>query len=132
MSSTIRSNSFDKSSFLSLLQQRFTSGQPENEMINQHQFWTFSVPHETSGPCLTYDPPFDSDPGYMNGIFVRMNSTEFDPKLQIFLHKKSKFFYTDQATYNTIKIEKEKLESVWTGHPRISGNKSTIKIKWCG
>ena len=128
-SSVIQNHIFDKKSFLSSIQQRFTSGDPQNEMIDQDQFWTFSVPNEISGPCFTYDPPFDSDPGYMMGMFIRMNSTKWDPDLQIFLHTKGKFFYTDNATDNTIKLEEEKMKSVWTGHPRIGGNTPTIRNK---
>ena len=126
-SSVIQNHVFNKKSYLSSIQQRFTSGEPQNEMIDQGQFWTFSVPNEISGPCLTYDPPHDSDPGRMMGIFIRMNFTKWDPNLQIFLHKKGKFFYTDNATDNTIKLEEEKMKSVWTGHPRISGNTPTIR-----
>ena len=128
-SSVIQNHVFNKKSYLSSIQQRFTSGEPQNEMIDQGQFWTFSVPNEISGPCLTYDPPHDSDPGRMMGIFIRMNFTKWDPNLQIFLHKKGKFFYTDNATDNTIKLEEEKMKSVWTGHPRISGNTPITKNK---
>ena len=90
-------------------------------MINQNQYWTVSIPHESSGPCYTYDPPFDSFPGYDVGMYLTMNSTNWDPDLEIFLHQKDKFFYQDDETVDTIKVKPFELKGVTTGHPRISG-----------
>ena len=90
-------------------------------MINEDKYWTISIPHESSGPCYTYDPPFDSDPGYYAAMYLTLNSTIWDPALDIYLHGKGKFFYQDDETVDTIKLEPSKLKGVMTGHPRISG-----------
>ena len=91
------------------------------EMINQQQYWSFSIPHESSGPCYTYDPPFDTDPGYTDGMVLTLNSTDWDADLEIFLHTKGKFFYNHDSTFNTAKVSLSKLKGVNTGHPKISG-----------
>ena len=114
--------------FLSSLQQRFTLGEPEYEMINENQYWTLSIPHESSGPCYTYDPPFDSDPGYIGGMYLILNKTDWDPSLEIFFHKKGKLFYQDHLTYDTIKVENSKLKEVTTGHPRIVGKSDQLGL----
>ena len=113
---------YDKSQYLLSLQQRFSSGQPEIEMINQNESWSSSIPHESSGPCDTYDPPYDSDPGYINSMFLTLNMEKWDPDLDIFLHEKGKFFYQDEWTSDTTRVELSKLQNVSTGHPRVSGN----------
>ena len=91
-------------------------------MINQTENWDFSIPHESSGPCHTYDPPFDSDPGYINSMYLTLNMEKWDPDLDIFLHKKGKFFYQDEWTTDTTRLDLAKLQNVSTGHPRVSGN----------
>ena len=65
---------YDKRAFLSLLEQRFAFGQHEVDMLKDDKNWKQSVPHENSGPCYTYDPPFESDPGYDISMYIRMNS----------------------------------------------------------
>ena len=90
-------------------------------MINQTQHWSFSIPHETSGPCYTYDPPFDSDPGFMIGMYLTLRSENWDPDLDIFIHEKGSFFYQDDLTFGTTRVSHEELQKVKTGHPRISG-----------
>ena len=112
---------YDKSRFLLSLQQRFLDTKPEYEMINESRYWSVSIPHETSGPCYTYDPPEDSDPGYVSGIHLTMNSETWDPNLEIFLHTKGKFFYQDDWTSDTSRIDPEILQQTHTGHPRVSG-----------
>ena len=112
---------YDKTEFLASLQQRFSRGKPEYEMINQDQYWSFSIPHETSGPCYTYDPPHDSDPGYTEGMYLIMNSSDWNPGLQMFLHPKGKFFYHLWSTHDTVKLELSKIKGVKTGHPLIAG-----------
>ena len=113
---------YDRNVFLSSLQQRFSKNDPEYEVINMDQYWSISIPHESSGPCYTYDPPFDSDPGFSSSMYLTMNSTDWDPDLRIFLHFKGKFFFVDDgSTADTAEINKSKLKAVTTGHPRISG-----------
>ena len=119
---------YNKTKFLLSVQQRFTDGEPEYEMLNQIQYWSFSIPHESSGPCYTYDPPFDSDPGFLNGLYIAFNFENWDPDLDIFLHEKGKFFYQDNWTSDTIRIDQAKLKTVTTGHPRIKGNTNKFKF----
>ena len=96
-------------------------------MIDKDQHWTISIPHESSGPCYTYDPPYDSEPGFASGMYIIMNSTEdWDADLQMFLHRKGKFFYQNSSAVDTIKIQHSKLKSIATGHPRISSKQDFI------
>ena len=104
------------------LQQRFLVGEPEYEMLDAPENWKFSIPHESSGPCYTYNPPEKSDPGYISGILIQLNMTNWDPDLDIFLHKKGKFFYQDDWTSDTIRVDRAMLNSSPSGHPRIAGN----------
>ena len=119
---------YNKNVFVSSLQHRFSTNETEHEMINKDQYWTITIPHESSGPCYTYDPPFDSYPGFDAGMYLIMNSTTtdgWDPNLEIFFHDKGKFFYQDDNTVNTVKVELSKLRAVLSGNPRIS---SKLKI----
>ena len=90
-------------------------------MINETKYWEDSIPHETSGPCYTYNPPFDSDPAPSAAMHLTLNATDWNPELEIFLHKKGKFFYQSDETVNTIKLSPSELNAVMSGHPRISG-----------
>ena len=112
---------YDRREFLRSLQQRFSSGEPEYEMINESKYWSVSIPHETSGPCHTYDPPQDSDPGYVSGIHMTMNSEVWVPNLEIFLHTKGKFFYQDDWTTDTSRLNPEMLKRITDVPPRVSG-----------
>ena len=89
-------------------------------MIDQHQYWSVSIPHELSGPCYTYDPPFDSDPGFDSGVYITMKSAEnWDSELEIFLHKKGKLFYMKHYEADTIKIDHLKLKTMASEGPKI-------------
>ena len=90
-------------------------------MLDVPENWQFSIPHESSGPCYTYNPPEKSDPGYISGILIQLNMENWDPDLDIFIHKKGKFFYQDDWTSDTIKVDQAMLNSSPTGHPRIAG-----------
>ena len=111
----------DNTQFLFSLQQKFSEGETEEEMLNQTDLWTFSIPHEDSGPCYTYNPPRASDPGYPNSIFLVLNFENWTKDLDIFLHEKGKFFYQDGSTSDTIRLDQSELENVKTGHPRVKG-----------
>ena len=91
-------------------------------MLNQSDYWSSSIPYESSGPCYTYDPPFDSDPGYINSMYLTLNTEKWEPDLDLFVHEKGKFFYQDAWTMDTTRVDLTKLQNVSTGHPRISGN----------
>ena len=112
---------YEKTEFLSTFEQRFMSGQSEYEMLRDEKQWSQFVPHENSGPCYTYDPPFESDPGYEISIYMRMNSTDWEPNLQIFLHQKNKFFYSTKPNYNIIYLDPETLRKTEDSHPRAIG-----------
>ena len=113
---------YNKNKFLLSLQQRFSMGKPEYEMLHRPDNWQFSIPHENSGPCYTYNPPEESDPGFISGILLQLNMENWDPDLDIFIHKKEKFFYQDDWTSNTIRIDPAGLNISDSGHPRIIGN----------
>ena len=92
-------------------------------MINEDQYWSISIPHESSGPCYTYDPPVDSESGFDAGMYIIMNSKQedgWDPDLEMFFHEKGKFFYQDDKTADTVKVQKPNRKSLILGHPRIS------------
>ena len=113
---------YDRTIFLSSLQQRFSKNEPEYEMIDKDQYWSISIPHESSGPCYTYDPPFDSDPGFGSSMYLTMNSTDWDPALRIFLHAKGRFFFeANGRTVDTEEIKHSELKAITTGHPRVKG-----------
>ena len=55
---------YNRTSFLFLLEQSFVTDQPAKDVLHEDRYWKRFVPHEKSGPCETYDPPSESDPGY--------------------------------------------------------------------
>lgn len=112
---------YPNTEFLFSLQQRFNEGEPEQEMINKTDHWTFSIPHEESGPCYTYNPPYESDPGYPNSLFIVLNFKDWDKDLDIFLHEKGKLFFQDKETSDTVRLDQTELQNVATGHPRVKG-----------
>ena len=94
-----RNISFNRTNFLSGFEKRFDIGESEKDVLHEDSSWKRSIPHEQSGPCETYDPPFESDPGYEISMFVRMASSSWDPHLEIFLHEKDKFFYSKNRMF---------------------------------
>lgn len=87
-------------------------------MLKEERNWKQFVPHENSGPCYTYDPPLESDPGYDISLYMKMNSNEFDENLQIFLHKKNQFFYATRHNYNMLYLDHNILKNTGMSHPR--------------
>ena len=128
---------YNRTAFLSSVQQRFSLNQEEYEMIDEEQHWTVSIPHESSDPCYTYDPPQDSDPGHEAGLYITMKSTKkWDSNLSIYLHKKGKFFYQSNFEANTQRIHLSQLKSVKSGRPKITlrdhtNNKITSRDEPC-
>ena len=91
----------DRTSFLSNFTQRFR-GEPFGvDMLKQDEYWKVFIPNENSGPCYTYNPPRDSDPGDTNSMYMVFNLTEWDPLLEIFIHEKNDFFYSKRRMLNT-------------------------------
>ena len=78
-------------------EQRFQSGSPAIDMLHKDEYWNTFVPHEHSGPCYTYNPPFDSEPGTTVNMHMVLNMSDWDPQLQIFLHNPKSFFYSTKA-----------------------------------
>ena len=125
----IEQMTYDKKEFLSLLEQRFTSGEAEVDVLKNEKYWNQFVPHESSGPCYTYDPPFESDPGLDISMFIAMKLTNFDKNLQIFLHEKNKFFYSTNHGSNMLYLDhrilnnSKQLEQLGSkmSHPRAVG-----------
>ena len=107
-----------KTAFLSTLTQRFESGKSEKDMLHVDEVWREFVPHESSGPCYTYDPPFESDPGNTISLHMGMSSSDWDPNLQIFLHEKNKFFYSVTYPYNALYLDANTLKKTGMYHPR--------------
>ena len=64
--------SLHRTHYLTTFKQRFENDKPEKEILLEDKYWTKSIPHEQSGPCETYDPPFDSDPGYDISMFFTL------------------------------------------------------------
>ena len=109
---------YNKRNFLLSIQQRFSDGEPEYEMLNQSQYWSFSIPHESSGPCYTYDPPFDSQLAETSNMFIEFNMSTWDPLLEVFLHDKNQLFYSRKTSINTKFISSNMLRATALNHPR--------------
>ena len=118
----MRKATYNRTDFLSLFEQRFVSGQDKKDVLHDDRYWKRSVPHENSGPCETYDPPFESDPGYAISMFIRLKSDDWDPNLEIILHEKNSFFYSRSPTYMMIYLDAEQLRATNLSHPRAVGN----------
>ena len=119
----MRNASYNRSNFLSVFQQRFVADQSEKDVLHDDRYWKKQfIPHESSGPCETYDPPFESDPGYDTSMYIRLNSTDWDPDLEIILHEENKFFYSRSPTYMAIYLDSQKLRAANLSHPRVIGN----------
>ena len=110
---------YNRTAFLAIFEQRFVTDESEREMLHDNKNWKKFIPHEKSGSCETYDPPFESDPGYEISMYLRLVSADWDPDLQIFLHKKDKFFYSKKPVYNTKLLDLTKIDH---SHPRAIGN----------
>ena len=87
-------------------------------MLQRNENWREFVPHEGSGPCYTYDPPEDSDPGYDISIYVKFNAKQFEDGLEIFLHQKNKFYYATKHDYDMLYLDHNTLRSTNKDHPR--------------
>ena len=120
--------SYKRTDYLFVFEQRFVKDKSEHEMLHDDRYWTQSIPHEKSGPCETYNPPFESDPGHEISIFMVLNSTDIDPDLDIFLHRRNKFFYSKKSTYNTKYLDQQEFKQLKSNtildlqHPRVIGN----------
>ena len=99
--------------------QRFTNqDQFEYDILNNESLWKLSIPEESSGTCLTYNPKMESDPGYWYSMTIVPNAEDamgsnfvekkqnLQNDLNIFLHKPNKFFYfLEEDAPNNIKVD---------------------------
>ena len=94
-------------------------------MLHKDKYWNTFVPHEHSGPCYTYNPPFDSDPGKTVNMHMVFNMSDWDPQLQIFLHDTKSFFYSTTPVTNTIYLDADILSQA-PKYPRAVGKSMFI------
>ena len=99
--------------------QRFTNkDQFEYDILNNESLWKMSIPEESSGTCLTYNPKMESDPGYWYSMTIVPNAEDavgsnfvekkqsIQNNLNIFLHKPNKFFYfLQEEAPNNIQVD---------------------------
>ena len=118
----LQNGSFSRFDYILRFEQRFARDQSEEDILHNNDYWTQSYPHENSGPCETYDPPFISEPGNEIGIFFILK--DLDSKLDIFLHEKGKFFYSKypgSGQYRTY-LNFGKMKTRKMQHAKIKGN----------
>ena len=123
----IRNMTYNRNEFLTSVEHRFVSDQIDTDMLNDSQNWKQFVPHERSGPCDTYTPQSESEPGFDISLYVKMNSNEFHNDLRIYLHEKDKFFYSTRSQYGSLFIDKESFRMAGSANPRAIGKKSSKK-----
>ena len=111
----------DKKSFITNFTQRFKGSSPDIDVLRQDKYWDVFIPNEHSGPCYMYTPPFDSDPGDTNNMYMVFNFSSWDPLLEIFLHDKKDFFYSKKKMINSKLITSEMLNTTTTKNPRALG-----------
>ena len=120
--SMLETASLKRTDYLTVFEQRFVKDQPENDILRNDKYWTKSIPHEYSGPCETYDPPMQSDPGYEISMFLTLK--DLDTNLDIFLHEKDKFFYSKNLMSSkfTKFLDLEEVKKTNNDHTRIIGS----------
>ena len=111
----------DRTAFLSNFTQRFKSEPFGIDVLRQDENWKVFVPNENSGPCYTYNPARDSDPGDTNNMYIVFNFSSWDPLLEIFIHDKKDFFYSKKKMINSKLITFNMLNQTATKHPRALG-----------
>ena len=111
----------ERTSFLTMFKQRFQIESPHIDMLHRDEYWSTFVPNPVSGPCHTYTPPFDSDPGKTLNMNMILNMTDWDPLLQIYLHDSNSFFYTENSGKHeqTVYLDAETLRKLPSTHPRV-------------
>ena len=73
----------------------------DRDVLDYNEFWNISVPNENSGPCYTYNTPFDSNSQKIGVMRIEFNMTKWDPLLEIFLHDRNEMFYSKVRNLNT-------------------------------
>ena len=119
------SNGYDdappqRSEIFSSFQQQFSQDVYAVDVLQQEHNWELSFPNENSGPCYTYNPPYESDPGLPMGIYIVMKDESWDPTLEIFLHDKGAFFYSYNLAWDFLLKAKTLLKEK-INHPKLEG-----------
>ena len=112
---------YPRTDILETFQQRFVSMESTIDMLHLDKEWTVFVPHENSGPCYTYDPPSESDPGLSVSILMRLKTDDWDSDLRIFLHEKNKFFYSIKPAPNIKYLDPKSWNQANIRHLRAIG-----------
>ena len=116
-----RSHAPDKTSFLRIFEQRFEIGASAIDILHNDKYWETFVANVESGPCYTYNPPFESAPGKTISMYMVFNMTDWDPDLDIFLHDQNSFFYSSKAFLNNKLITADMLSMAPIKNPRAVG-----------
>ena len=112
----------ERTSFLTTFTQRFETGAEDIDVLRMNEYWKKFIPNENSGPCYTYTPPEDSDPGDTNNMYMTFNFTQWDEAIEIFLHDERTFFYSERDVINSKHISSDMLNQTGIKHPRALGN----------
>ena len=111
------SNSLPKrTAFLKSFTQKYFES--DIDVLKNDDQWHASIPNEESGPCYTYDPPFDSQLAETSNMFIEFNMSTWDPLLEVFLHDKNQLFYSRKTSINTKFISSNMLRATALNHPR--------------
>ena len=108
-----------RTTFLKSFKQKYFES--DIDVLKNDNQWHTSVANEESGPCYTYDPPFDSQLAETSNMLIEFNMSTWDPLLEIFLHDKGQFFYSRKTSINTKFITNNMLKDTGLNHPRALG-----------
>ena len=111
----------ERYSFLTSFTQRFKTGSDDVNVLVRNDYWKQFIPNENSGPCYTYTPPQDSDPGDTNNMYMTFDFNKWDEAIEIFLHEENTFFYSERDIINTKHISWDILNQTGIKHPRALG-----------
>ena len=92
--------SIPRTDFISSLKQRYSLDGHPKDVLHDDKHWKLSYPHERSGPCHTYNPLYESDPGLNVATFIVMKGKSWDPKLEIFLHDENQLYYSHNLRHD--------------------------------
>ena len=113
--------SFQRTEIISSFEQIFSADDRPKDVLHDQSHWNLSFPHETSGPCHTYNPLYVSDAGLHVGMYIVMKDAHWDPALEIFLHPEHRLYYTYKPYWHFL-LEPKTLEEIGLYHPRLEGN----------
>ena len=116
-------------SFLLRFEHRLRHDQPAIDILRNESYWIKSIPHDRSGPCFTYNPLIESDPGFYYAMTIepKIDAEKFESErrtlfnnLRVFLHEPKKFFFfKEEEAPNNIAIDFLRMQ--FTNRTRIVG-----------